>query len=108
MRGAERRHEQDRELVVQMTKQIGLLFPGCPEAELAAIAEHTAVRGSGRVGRTEAGRNLEQRALTAAVVAAVRHNHTDYDELLANGVDRDTARQQVADRIDKILSAWRK
>jgi hypothetical protein len=108
VRGAERRHEQDRELVVQMTKQIGLLFPGCPEAELAAIAEHTAVRGSGRVGRTEAGRNLEQRALTAAVVAAVRHNHTDYDELLANGVDRDTARQQVADRIDKILSAWRK
>ena len=26
--------------------------------------------------------------MTAAVVAAVRHQHTDYDNLLANGVDR--------------------
>jgi hypothetical protein len=108
VRGAERRREQDRELVAQMMKQIGILFPGCPQVELKAIAEHTAVRGSGRVGRTEAARNLEQRALTAAVVAAVRHNHTGYDELLAKGVDRATARQQVADRIDEILSKWRK
>jgi hypothetical protein len=59
-----------------MAKQIGVLFPGCPAHELATIAEHTAARGSGRVGRTEAGRNLEERALTAAVIAAVRHNHT--------------------------------
>ena len=107
VRGAERRREQDRELVAQMTKQIGILFPGCPQAELNAIAERTAVRGSGRVGRTEAGRNLEQRALTAAVVAAVRHNHTGYDALLANGVDRATAREQVADTIDRILLKWR-
>ena len=35
-----------------MTKQIAILFPGCPPRDAAAIAEHTAVRGSGRVGRT--------------------------------------------------------
>lgn len=108
MRGAERRGKEDRELVVRMAKQIGILFPGCPAHELAAIAEYTAViRGSGRVGRTEAGRNLEEYALTAAVIAAVRHKHTEYDKLLAQGMDRATARQRVGDKIDEILAAWR-
>jgi hypothetical protein len=35
-----------------------VLFPGCPAHELAAITEHTAARGSGRVGRTEALKGL--------------------------------------------------
>jgi hypothetical protein len=107
LRSAEQRREQDRALVLQMATRIGTLFPGCSSAERAAIAEHTAVRGSGRVGRTEAGRALEQDALTAAVVAAVRHKHTNYDTLLAKGMDRTRARQQVAERIDDILAAWR-
>ena len=72
------------------------------------IAEHTAVRGSGRVGRTQAGKALEQDALTAAVVAAVRHKHTNYDALLAKGLDRTRAREQVGEKIDSILAAWRK
>jgi hypothetical protein len=108
VRGAERRREQDRELVGEMTKRIGILFPGCPPRELAAVAEHTAVRGSGRVGRSEAGRSLEARALTLAVVAAVRHNHTRYDELLANGIDRADARRHIAAQVEEILAAWRK
>jgi hypothetical protein len=107
IRGAERRLEQDRELVVQMVKQIGVLFPGCPSGEAAAIAEHTAVRGSGRVGRSEAGRNLEERALTLAVAAAVRHRHTEYDELLAGGVERAAARERIAGKVEQILAAWR-
>ena len=107
LRGAEQRREQDRALVLQMIGEIGILFPGCPAAERAAIAEHTAVRGSGRVGRTQAGRALEQGALTAAVVAAVRHKHTNYDALLAKGVDRTRAREQVAEKIDDILATWR-
>jgi hypothetical protein len=108
VRGTERRREQDRELVVRMVKRIGMLFPGCSSREAAAIAEHTAVRGSGRVGRSEAGRNLRERALTLAVAAAVRHNHTEYDELLANGMDRAAARQQVAEKVEEILAAWRR
>jgi hypothetical protein len=107
VREAARRREQDRELMVQMAKQIGLLFPGCPPPELTAIAEHTDTRGSGRIGRTEAGRELQEHALTAAVIAAVRHKHTAYDELLARGMDRTTARQEVADKIHEILEAWR-
>lgn len=107
-RAAERRRQQDRDLVARITKHIAMLFPRCPPREVAAIAQHTAVRGSGRVGRTEAGRNLDERALTAAVVAAVRHNHTRYDELLARGADRGTARQLVAAKVDEILESWRR
>jgi hypothetical protein len=107
-RAAVQRVEEDRKLVARMIKLIEQLFPGCPAAEAAAIAEHTAVRGSGRVGRSEAGRNLEDKALTLAVAAAVRHNHTPYDELLSSGVDRADARRQIADRVEDILAAWRK
>jgi hypothetical protein len=107
LRATEQRHQQDRALVQQMTRQIGILFPSCPQTERAAIAEHTALRGSGRVGRTQAGRALEPAALTAAVVAAVRHQHTDYDDLLAKGLDRTRARERVAETIDDILAAWR-
>jgi hypothetical protein len=104
---AVRRKEEDRVLVAQMTEQIESLFPGCPHTEAAAIAAHTAVRGSGRVGRTAAGRKLDESALTAAVVAAIRHRHTRYDELLMSGEDRVRARNRVADRVDEILDEWR-
>jgi hypothetical protein len=94
-------------LIALMTARIGILFPNCPPDKAAAIAAHTAARGSGRVGRTAAGRQLEEQALAAAVTAAVRHEHTGYDELLSAGVDRALARQQVADRVQAILAAWR-
>ena len=51
---------------------------------------------------------LEEQALTLAVIAAVRHNHTNYDELLANGVDRATARQQMAARVEAVTEQWRR
>jgi hypothetical protein len=105
--GAARRQEQDRELIARMTAEIGKLFPCCPPREAAAIAAHTATRNSGRVGRTLAGRNLDEGALTAAVTAAVRHQHTEYDAMLAAGMDRLLARQQIADRVQAILAAWR-
>jgi hypothetical protein len=104
--GAARRRKQDVEFAAQMTQKIATLFPGCPASEVAVIAEHAAQRGSGRVGRTEAGRNLAENALTLAVIAAIRHKHTPYDRLLANGVDRAIARQQIADRVEEVLARW--
>ena len=60
------------------------------------------------MGRTRAGRNLEESALTAAVIAAVRHNHTSYDKLLSQGMERVRARHEVADLVELVLAAWRK
>ena len=42
--------------------------------------------------------------LTATGVA--RHEHTEYDALLAEGQDRDAARFLVADDTDDVLERW--
>ena len=106
-RAVVQRGEQDRKLVAQMTKLIADRFPACPATEVAAIAEHTAVRGSGHAGRSEAGRNLNEKALALAVGASIRHNHTPYDDLLASGVDRADARRQIAGKVEELLAKWR-
>jgi hypothetical protein len=102
-----RRAEKDRDLIVRMSGAIMGLFPGCPSEEARAIAAHTARRGSGRVGRTFAGRALEESALTAAVVAAIRHRHTRYDELLMSGYSRPDARDAIHQAVDRVLESWR-
>jgi hypothetical protein len=45
--------------------------------------------------------------VTLAVVAAVRHADTPYDELLMAGVDRDEARWRIEDQVEEILEHWR-
>jgi hypothetical protein len=105
-RDAERRESEDARLVERMTERILALYSGCPAKEARAIAKHTAVRGSGRVGRTEAGRSLEDAALRLAVIAAVRHKHTNYDELLMKGFERLDAREQVWAQIEEVLEHW--
>lgn len=107
-RGAVARAEEDRKLVARMTEEMLILFPSCPPEEVAAIAAHTAVRNSGRVGRTAAGRKLDEQALGAAVAAAIRHRHTNYDSLLASGLERGQARESVSDHVQALLQAWGK
>lgn len=103
-----RRQEEDEGLMKRMAERIRQLYPGCPEREAQAIARHTAVRGSGRVGRCGAGRALDEQALGLAVVAFIRHNHTNYDKLMMNGVERALARHEVRERIERVLSDWEK
>ncbi len=105
-RAAETRRADDRDLAARMTERLVALFPRCAPAEARRIAQHTAARGSGRVGRSAAGRSLDEGALRAAVIAAIRHNHTDYDALLASGIDRALARHRVADQVDAIRESW--
>jgi len=83
------------------------VFPGCPPGRATAIARHTGLRGSGRVGRSAAGRALDEDAITLAVVASIRHQDTGYDALLMSGMPRDAARDHVRDAIDRVLTAWR-
>lgn len=80
-RDAERRTAEDVRLVEPMSERILAVYPGCPVEEAKAIAAHTAVPGSGRVGRTAAGRVFDPDTLRRAVVAAVRHRHTNYVDM---------------------------
>jgi hypothetical protein len=102
-----RRAAVDAEFQVRFADEIRRLFPGCPVRRAVEIAAHTGLRGSGRVGRSAAGRALDEDAILLAVVASVRHQDTDYDSLLMAGVSRDAARDRVRPAIDRVLAAWR-
>ena len=103
---AERRSEHDKALVQQMQSRLLEIFPGCTEKDAGRIASHTGQRGSGRVGRSAAGRNLDEEALRLAAVAYVRHHYTNYDELLMSGMERTHARGCVRERIESVLNRW--
>ncbi|MFD7323569.1 DUF2293 domain-containing protein [Streptomyces sp. NPDC059875] len=107
-RDAVRRAEQDAGVTAALEAEILRLFPYCPAERAAEIAAHAAQKGSGRVGRTAAGRALDRGAVTAAVRAAVRHVDTEYDTLLMRGVPRHQARTRVAPTIEAVLRAWRR
>jgi hypothetical protein len=93
--------------VEPLANKIRERFPACPPGEARAIAVHTAARGSGRVGRSAAGRALDDAEVALAVVAFIRHTYTRYDELRMRGTDRASARQQVQPRIEELLETWR-
>jgi hypothetical protein len=105
-RDRERRTASDVELQAAMISEIKRLFPRCPVSRAEAIARHTSLRGSGRVGRSAAGRSLDEEALTLAVVASVRHEDTDYDSLLMSGVSRAEARDLIRPAVDRLLASW--
>ena len=96
----------DQRFVEQMTVAILNQFPHCPADEAHQIAAHAAERGSGRVGRSAAGRELDPQAITLAVIAHVRHVHTNYDSLLMGGVDRSDAREQIRGSLNDVLVRW--
>lgn len=83
-----RRADQAVTFQAEFAEEIRRQFPGCPPERAQAIAEHAGARGSGRVGRSAAGRALDAEAVTLAVVASVRHGDTNYDELLMSGIPR--------------------
>jgi hypothetical protein len=101
-----RRASRDLAFQAEMAAAVTRLFPGCPAARAEAIARHAGARGSGRVGRSAAGRALDPRTVMLAVGASVRHEDTGYDELLMSGVPRAAAREQVRSEVCKILESW--
>jgi len=84
---------------IAIGKALTTLLPLAPYADTEAI-------------RAEAGaRHLKALppaiAVWLATIAHVRHQHTDYDRLLAEGYDRDSARFFVLPAINEVLTRWR-
>ena len=75
------------------------LAPRIPRHELGAVVDH-ALDSPGLK------RAAPETAVWLSLVAYVRHVLTDYDALLADGYDADSARFFVADEIDAVLSGW--
>ncbi len=108
----QRRKRQERDIKV-FCEAIRQRFPGCPVDEAQMIAEHACEVGSGRVGRSR----TADEPVRAAVVAHIRHEHTDYDEMLfaytyewMDASEREEVRRQVREkvraRIEEILRRW--
>lgn len=75
------------------------LAPRIPHHEFMAVSDHA----MDSVGlRTAAPDN----AAWLALVAYVRHLFTDYDDLLAEGYDADSARFFVVDEMNAVLESW--
>ncbi len=106
-RGKQRRAVEDVAFQQRLSQEIVRLYPRCPAGRAEAIAEHAGTRSSGRVGRSAAARALEEKAITLAVVASIRHEDTPYDELLMAGVSRPEAREQIRSLVDEVLNRWR-
>lgn len=107
-RDATRREHDDTDLRERFAVEIHSLFPGCPLPRAKAIARHAAERGSGRVGRSVAGRALDPAAVTLAVLASIRHQDTPYDGLLMGGASRVDARERVRSDVETVLERWRR
>jgi len=75
------------------------LAPRLPPHEFAAIIDHA------RDSRGLASASAET-AAWLSLVAYARHALTEYDALLAQGYDQDSARFFVADELQSILTAW--
>ncbi|CAM5492009.1 DUF2293 domain-containing protein [Streptomyces griseomycini] len=105
-RDARRRAAEDARFTEAFAAEIRRLFPGCPAERARAVAAHTSVRGSGRVGRSAAGRALSEGAVISAVAASVRHLDTPYDRLLMSGVPRHEARRRIAAAVRTVLAGW--
>ena len=52
------------------------------------------------------GQSLDPQAVRAAVIAHIRHVHTDYDALLMQGVARRAARDRIQARVQEVVETW--
>jgi hypothetical protein len=105
-REAVRRAELDRQYVERFALRVRELFPGCPSGREVVIAEHACLKYSDRIGRSVAGKSLDEEAVRLAVTAHIRHAETRYDELLAGGHERQDARERVEEEVRRILAEW--
>ena len=106
-REAARRAELDQEYIRQFAARVRELYPACPAGRERVIAEHACQKYSGRVGRSASAKAFDEQAIRLAVIAHIRHAETHYDDLLSQGQERYVARDEIKDRVGKILAVWR-
>ena len=123
----QRRHDRETTVFAEGIRQ---QFPCMPENEVLKCAMQATKVGSGRVGRSRKATNPER----AAVIAHIRHEHTDYDDRLDKArqqrdhdddsrygrhearrmcrdeadINRRVVRDAVADQINMIVQQWQK
>jgi hypothetical protein len=82
----------------ELRKALRILAPLIPYADSEPVLERAA-----KLARADLSTGA---ALWLAIVAHVRHRHTDYDVLLTEGYDRDAARHFVVEETEEALRTW--
>lgn len=82
----------------EVERQLRRLCPQMPLADFAPVAAAACDRRLRHLPPTI--------ALWQSLSAHIRHVHSDYDALLAEGYDRDSARHFVADQMNAVLDVW--
>lgn len=82
-----------------LAKALTALIPLVPFSDAEAIRE--------AAGQRKLRELPPSIAVWIAIVAHVRHVHSDYDALLDEGYDRDSARHFVIDQMNAVLTNWR-
>ncbi len=106
-RAEERREGLDRRFIDEFARRIRERYPAAPGNAGQTIAEHACRKYSGRVGRSAAAKEFDVEAIDLAVRAHVRHRHTRYDGLLAEGLERHEARAAIRVELELELATWR-
>lgn len=75
------------------------LAPRMPKHEFGAVVDH-ALDSHGLRGAAA------ETAAWLSLVAYVRHALTDYDDLMGQGYDRDSARFFVTGEMERVLAEW--
>lgn len=107
--------QEKREALVSqaLRETIMSLYPKIPQQDLKVVLETS--RASGHVARSailyfasEADRTASLKSVAQlATRAHIRHVHTRYEELLSEGVERDTARSEILIDVDDVEESWK-
>lgn len=76
-----------------------MLAPAIPKFDRDAVLDLAEDSPGLRTGSPQA-------AAWLALTSHVRHLHTDYDRMLADGYDRDSARHFCAEMMAQVLEGW--
>jgi hypothetical protein len=90
--------------IAKTTKELRAQFPKMSASERELILKHGFKKHSRRVGRT-ASLTLEKK-VKLAVIAHIRHTHTEYDTLLRKGLERELARVMIWRKTQSVLHEW--
>ncbi|MFC1542996.1 DUF2293 domain-containing protein [Candidatus Neomarinimicrobiota bacterium] len=90
----------------KFAEQVRKHYPNCPPSEENFIAERACQKNSGRVGRSDSAKRLDPGIINLAVWAHIRHQNTEYDMLLADGLPREEAKNSVTAEVDSIIVSW--
>ncbi|ORY03334.1 hypothetical protein BCR34DRAFT_591627 [Clohesyomyces aquaticus] len=95
---------RDAALIRQAEAELHTLFPKIPKKEMEVVLKRAFRKHSGRVGRT--GKEPMRKKVQLAVIAHIRHTHTEYDQLLNGGLDRQDGRKATWKKLEQVLREW--